>query len=98
MTSGRPAAPRTPHESLPLTEAAHRQFFRLVTSEVRPRHDAQVALWYRDHSTANPLGVRPDPDTTITVSGDKFSEQGVTVVPQSAVRKWKTKIRKTLSR
>ena len=68
-----------------------------MTSEVRPRQHAQVALWYRDHSTANPLGVRPDPDTTTTtVSGDKFSDQGVTVVPQSTVRKWKTRIRKTL--
>lgn len=43
---------RTPHESLPLQEGAHRQFFRIVTS--------QVSLWYSDHSTVNPLGVRPD--------------------------------------
>jgi hypothetical protein len=43
---------RTPHESLPMTEGAMRQFFRLVTSD--------VDLWYEQHSTPNPLGVQPN--------------------------------------
>ena len=60
---------RTPHESLPLSETSVRQFFRLVTSE--------VSLWYRDHSTPNPLGVEPDPNITRVVVGNKFSEDGV---------------------
>jgi len=63
---------RTPHESLPLTEPGYRQFFRLVTSE--------VSLWYRDHSTPNPLGVQPDPEITKVVLGDKFTEEGLEVV------------------
>ena len=63
---------RTPHESLPLPQSGYRQFFRLVTSE--------VSLWYRDHSTPNPLGVVPDPAITTTVAGSKFSPEGVEVV------------------
>ena len=63
---------RTPHESLPLQEAATRQFFRVVTAE--------VSLWYRDHSTASPLGVLPDPALTRIVAGDKFSEAGLQLV------------------
>ena len=63
---------RTPHESLPLKEKTMRQFFRIVTSE--------VSFWFRDHSTPNPLGVLPDPKITITVCGDKFSEEGVEIV------------------
>ena len=62
---------RTPHESLPVTESGVRQFFRLVTSE--------VSLWYRDHSTPNPL-VQPDPDITKVVVGNKFSEEGLQVL------------------
>ena len=57
---------------MPLKEATFRQFFRIVTSK--------VSLWYRDHSTPNPLGVEPDPEITRTVVGDKFSEDGVEVV------------------
>jgi len=52
-----------------LKKGAFRQFFRLVTS--------QVSLWYADHSTPNPLGVKPDPAITRIVVGDKFSEDGV---------------------
>ena len=63
---------RTPHESLPLKEATFRQFFRIVTSN--------VSLWYKDHSTPNPLGVEPDPEVTRTVVGDKFSQDGVELV------------------
>jgi hypothetical protein len=58
----------TPHESLPLpeaaTSAAPRQFFRLVTS--------RVSGWYRAHSTANDLGVTPPPEIPI-IDGDKFA-------------------------
>jgi len=54
----------TPHESLPLEESAYRQYFRVVTSG--------VSLWYAKHSTANPLGVQPDPAVTKTVTHDKF--------------------------
>jgi len=42
----------TPHESLPLEADKHRQFFRLVTSE--------VSVWYEQHSTKNRLGILPD--------------------------------------
>merc|ERR1712107_790288 len=62
---------RTPHESLPLKTGAFRQFFRLVTS--------QVSLWYADHSTPNPLGVKPDPAITKIVRGNKFSKKGVEI-------------------
>lgn len=63
---------RTPHESLPLKTGTNRQFFRLVTGP--------VSLWYKNHSTPNPLGVKPDPKTTRIVVGDKFSEEGVEIV------------------
>ena len=61
---------RTPHESVPLEAGTERQFFRIVTSN--------VSYWYKDHSTENPLGVRPDLFTKI-VKGNKFSEDGVEV-------------------
>ena len=59
----------TPHESLPLPEAAAaaaapRQFFRLVTS--------RVSGWYRAHSTPNELGTTPPPEVPI-LDGDKFA-------------------------
>ena len=57
---------RTPHESLPLASKTHRQWFRLVTS--------QVSLWFEDHSTKNPLGIVPDPDITTIVRGSKFEQ------------------------
>jgi hypothetical protein len=57
---------RTPHESLPLTKDAYRQYFRLVTH--------QVSLWFEDHSTKNPLGILPDPNITKTVKGSKFGD------------------------
>ena len=63
---------QTPHESLPMKEDTYRQFFRLVTSK--------VSLWFQDHSTPNPNGVKPDPEITKIVSGSKFSDAGVTVV------------------
>lgn len=55
---------RTPHESLRLESTAYRQYFRLVTSN--------VSVWYEKHSTANPLGILPDPETTMTLTHDKF--------------------------
>ena len=67
----------TPHEALPLQEGTHRQFFRLVTS--------QVSLWYVDHSTKNPLGIVPNPDITKIVAGSKFDKKGVVLVENSAV-------------
>ena len=42
---------RTPHESLPSLREHHRQFYRLVSCE--------VGVWWSQHSTPNPLGVRP---------------------------------------
>ena len=57
-----------------LPERAYRQFFRLVTS--------QVAFWYRDHSTPNPLGVEPDPAITRTIIGNKFSQDGVRLMKE----------------
>ena len=63
---------KTPHESLQLKERRYRQFFRLVT--------ADVSLWYKNHSTANPLGVVPDPNVTKIVIGDKFSQEGIEIV------------------
>jgi hypothetical protein len=42
---------QTPHEALPLKYSQIRQWFRLVTSD--------VGLWYRRHSTENPLGIKP---------------------------------------
>ena len=40
---------------------------------------SQVSLWYADHSTPNPLGVKPDPAITKIVRGNKFSEEGVEI-------------------
>ena len=60
---------------MPVPQRVFRQFFRLVT--------ANVSLWYRDHSTANPLGVEPDPRITRVVVGDKFSTEGVEIVEVS---------------
>ncbi|KAL3915537.1 MAG: hypothetical protein SGPRY_007182, partial [Prymnesium sp.] len=42
---------QTPHESMPLRERQHRQFFRLVTSK--------IGVWYSAHSTPNPFGIQP---------------------------------------
>ena len=58
----------TPHESLPLPPGTYRQFFRLVMDD--------VSVWYQDHSTPNPLGTVPGPQTIIMV-GDKFKGTAV---------------------
>eukprot|EP00438_Fugacium_kawagutii_P031861 Skav224114 [mRNA] locus=scaffold2427:168159:169367:- [translate_table: standard] len=55
----------TPHESMPLLEDTHRQYFRLVTSS--------VSLWYSKHSTENPL-VKPDEKVTRIIDTDKFND------------------------
>lgn len=41
----------TPHEALPMKVDGYRQFFRWVGDE--------VAVWYEQHSTRNPLGIEP---------------------------------------
>lgn len=58
----------TPHESLPIENGGHRQFFRLITSG--------VGCWYEQHSTRNPLGTEPDPSLTKIFTHDKFAEVG----------------------
>ncbi|XP_063718863.1 uncharacterized protein LOC134845733 isoform X2 [Symsagittifera roscoffensis] len=55
----------TPHESLPLPKGTERQYFRLVTSE--------VSVWYADHSTPNPLGIKP-PGHVKIIHGSKFGK------------------------
>ena len=62
---------KTPHASLPLAQGTHRQYFRLVTSD--------VSVWYADHSTPNPLGVKP-PDSVKIVKGNKFVQGDAGVV------------------
>ena len=71
---------RTPHESLPLKRKKFRQFFRVVTS--------RVSLWYRDHSTANPLGVVPDPAITRTSAANRSigSTTGCTITEKAPTR------------
>lgn len=51
----------TPHQSIPLKESSHRQWFRFVSS--------QVGIWYEAHSTKNKLGVLPNCQV---VYGSKF--------------------------
>lgn len=58
---------RTPHESLPMKKTTLRQFFRIMTSEVE--------FWFKDHYTANPMGVLPDPHVTEIVVGKELSEE-----------------------
>ena len=53
---------RTPHEALPVEAGTHRQYFRLVTSD--------ISVWYRFHSTANPKVAVPDGIQII--EGSKF--------------------------
>ena len=53
----------TPHEALPMTASAHRQFFRLVLGP--------VSAWFAAHSTPNPLGILPHKDCRI-VTTNKF--------------------------
>ena len=43
---------RTPHEALQVKTDTKRQFFRLVSNE--------TSVWWKQHSTPNPLGIQPD--------------------------------------
>ena len=52
---------RTPHESLPVKSTKVRQFFRLVGKD--------IGIWYSNHSTANPLGIKPQ---CLVSNVDKF--------------------------
>ena len=61
---------RTPHESMPLAEGTHRQYFRLVAGK--------VDVWFAAHSTPNPLGTLPDAPI---FTADKFTGR----VPQTLV-------------
>ena len=63
---------KTPHESLPLKERTYRQFFRVVTEE--------VSLWFEDHSTPNPNGIKPNPSKTKIVKGNKFDPSSFAVI------------------
>ena len=63
---------RTPHESLPASRDGYRQFFRVVTDK--------VSLWYIEHSTPNPMGVKPDPKVTLTVKGNKFNGERLEII------------------
>ena len=51
----------TPFEWVPLKYTTFVQMFQLVTGD--------VALWFEDYYTQNPLGVVPDPTKTLTVRG-----------------------------
>ena len=53
---------RTPHEGLPQKKGAHRQFFRLVTSN--------ISVWFQQHSTPNPKV--PLPGFVRIIQDDKF--------------------------
>ena len=58
---------RTPVDYLPLKKQTKVQFFRITTSK--------VPFWCRDHYTASPLGVLPDPRITEIVSDGKILTQ-----------------------
>jgi len=53
---------RTPHEALPQGQTGHRQFFRLVTSE--------ISVWFKKHSTPNPKV--PLPEVVKVIHESKF--------------------------
>ena len=63
---------KTPQESLSMKKRTMGQFFRIVTSD--------VSIWFRDHYTANPLGVLPDPNITEIVAGNMSSEEGLEIL------------------
>lgn len=56
---------RTPHQSLPLKTKSYRQFFRLVTGP--------IAVWYSEHSTQNPTGIKP-PSSVKILDINKFKQ------------------------
>ena len=63
---------KAPIENLIMKDMTMTQFFRITTSE--------VGFWFKDHYTANPLGVLPDPNVTDIVAGNKFSEEKLKLV------------------
>lgn len=63
---------RTPHESLRLPVGAHRQFFRVVSSN--------VDLWYEANSTPNPL--HEPPSYVLVVTENKFDRFAQLVSPE----------------
>ena len=56
----------TPHESLPLSRSAYRQYIRVVTGE--------ISIWYSQHNTANPTGITPGRGCVI-YHGNKFDSE-----------------------
>lgn len=56
---------RTPHEAVAVNYPAHRQFFRLVTSN--------ISFWFEDHATPNRLGIEL-PKDVVKLSGNKFED------------------------
>lgn len=52
-----------PHESLPVQEKVYRQFVRVVLGD--------VSVWYKQHSTENPTGVKV-PEGTRILTEEKF--------------------------
>jgi hypothetical protein len=52
---------RTPHQSIPATVTAERQFVRVVSDNVDG--------WWEEHSTPNPLGIKPN---CKILAGSKF--------------------------
>lgn len=55
----------TLHESVPLPQKTHRQYFRLVVGK--------IGAWYEEHSTPNPNC--PLPDNVVVVKGSKFRKK-----------------------
>ena len=60
---------KAPIENLIMKDMTMTQFFRITTSE--------VGFWFKDHYTANPLGVLPDPNVTDRVVGNELSEENL---------------------
>ena len=56
---------RTPHEAVPAEKDGYRQFIRLVSEE--------VSVWFAQHNTPNPLGVKPN---CPIVDINKFDNKG----------------------
>ena len=66
----------TPHEAVPneTGEAYYRQFFYLTTG---------VGVWYSQHNTANPLGIKPDAEIS---DANKFDLLGVPHPPPARIQ------------
>ena len=66
----------TPHEAVPneTGEAYYRQFFYLTTG---------VGVWYSQHNTANPLGIKPDAEIS---DANKFELLGAPHPPPARIQ------------